>query len=270
MRTREKRHRMKKRIIRRIVWRTGICLIGILILAAAWKTASFAFRLLKPSSDSKQEEAEDSGLLYRTAESFGEEADEALSNSAVSKEDILLVNKSHPLKDTYDPSLIKHRAYGVEVDTSIYDALNQMLAAGEKEGLHFWIASGYRSTERQRELLDEDIGTLVRQGYSYSEAYEEVVKETMPVGCSEHATGLAVDIVSKDYQILDEKQADTAEIKWLQKNCSQYGFILRYPKDKEDITLVSYESWHFRYVGVDAAKEIMSRGITLEEYLEED
>lgn len=158
----------------------------------------------------------------------------------------------------------------MDVDSSIADHLREMLAAGEKEGLSFWIASAYRSTERQRELLDEDIETLVRQGYSYSEAYEEVVKETMPVGCSEHATGLAVDIVSKNYQILDEKQGRTDEIIWLQNHCSQYGFILRYPKDKEDITKVSYESWHFRYVGVEAAEEIMGRGITLEEYLDSE
>lgn len=153
------------------------------------------------------------------------------------------------------------------MDSSIADHLKEMLSAGEKKGLSFWIASAYRSTERQRELLDEDIETLVHQGYSYSEAYEEVVKETMPVGCSEHATGLAVDIVSKDYQILDEKQGRTDEIVWLQQNCSRYGFILRYPKEKEDITKVSYESWHFRYVGVEAAEEIMSQGVTLEEYM---
>ena len=106
------------------------------------------------------------------------------------------------------------------------------------------------------------------RGYSYSQAYEEVTKETMPVGCSEHATGLAVDIVAKDYQHLDEQQGRTEEIIWLQEHCSQYGFILRYPKDKEDITKVSYESWHFRYVGEKAAKEIMSQGLTLEEYLD--
>ncbi len=77
-----------------------------------------------------------------------------------------------------------------------------------------------------------------------------------------------MDIVAKDYQILDEKQGRTDEILWLQQNCSRYGFILRYPEGKEDITKVSYESWHFRYVGVEAAEEIMSQGLTLEEYME--
>lgn len=270
MSTREKRHRMKKRVLRRMAWRGAICLAGILILVGAWKVTSFAIHLLIPVSEPEQEETTDSDLIYRTAKTPDTEAKEAQTDSDTSKEDILLVNKTHPLSDTYKPTLKKLRAYGVEVDASVYEALNDMLAAGEKEGLSFWVASGYRSMERQRELLDEDIEALVRQGYSYSEAYEEAVRETMPVGCSEHATGLAVDIVAKDYQILDGKQANTEEIKWLQKNCSQYGFILRYPKEKENITQVSYESWHFRYVGVDAAKKIMSQNLTLEEYLEAD
>lgn len=172
------------------------------------------------------------------------------------------------MPDTYRPELVKLRSYGVEVAQEMYEDLTDMLNDGEAEGLVFWVASGYRSMERQRELLDEDIEALMRRGSSPSEAYEEVVQETMPVGCSEHATGLAVDIVAKDYQILDEKQERTEEIQWLQENCSRYGFILRYPKGKEDITKVSYESWHFRYVGKAAAEEIMESGLTLEEYLE--
>lgn len=250
-----------------MAWRFAICAFGILILAGVWKVTSLALRHLAPE-DAKEETVPESSLETKEP---GSALSDALSRTVpVQKEELLLVNKNHPLEETYRPTLKKMSDYGVEVDASIYEALNDMLADGEKEGLCFWVASAYRSMERQRELLDEDIGTLVRQGLSYSEAYEEAVRETMPVGCSEHATGLAVDLVAKDYQMLDERQANTDEIKWLQKNCSQYGFILRYPEGKEDITGVSYESWHFRYVGVDAAKEIMSQGITLEEYLESD
>lgn len=185
------------------------------------------------------------------------------------EERLLLVNKYHPLDEDYQPELVEVQDYGVEVDEAAYGPLLNMLAAGEQEGLRFWIASAYRSPAKQRELLDEDIGELVGQGFSYSEAYEEVTRETMPVGCSEHATGLAVDIVARDYQVLDEEQEQTEEIRWLQENCWQYGFILRYPSGKEDVTLVDYESWHFRYVGKKAAETIMAEEITLEEYLEE-
>ena len=149
-----------------------------------------------------------------------------------------------------------------------YEPLCDMLKAGQKEGLSFEICSSYRSVERQQELLDEDINTLMRQGYSYKEAYEEVTKETMPPGYSEHSTGLAFDIVSLGYQILDAGQEKTKENIWLQSHCAEYGFILRYPKGKEDITAINYESWHFRYVGKEAAAYIMENGITLEEYLE--
>lgn len=261
--TDKRKNRIRRRVIRRTVWRCAICIGGMMILAAAWKLTSSAVRHLFP--EQKEEE-----LLENSEKITSAEADEDKVSATISgiSENILLVNKDHPLDDAYRPELQKMRDYGIEVDSSIYEPLSDMLAAGEREGLTFWIASGYRSMERQRELLDEDIEELMRRGYSVSEAYEEVIKETMPVGCSEHATGLAVDIVAKDYQILDEKQANTDEIKWLQKNCSRYGFILRYPEGKEDVTKVSYESWHFRYVGVDAAQKITSQGITLEEYLE--
>ena len=77
-----------------------------------------------------------------------------------------------------------------------------------------------------------------------------------------------MDFVSSEYRRLDEKQENTKGFQWLKEHCYDYGFILRYPEGKEDITKVSYESWHFRYVGVEAAEEIMSLGITLEEYLD--
>ncbi|MBS6395633.1 MAG: M15 family metallopeptidase [Clostridiales bacterium] len=267
--TRTRRYRRRAKMRQLLVRRCMAGVFGILLLMTVWKVTSFAIRQLSPEPETRQAEAlSDTG--YEKQEAAGISLLQEASSSVLPAEDILLVNKSHPLDDTYRPVLKKHQGYGIEVDASIYDPLNRMLEAGEREGLSFWIASAYRSPDRQRELLDEDIEELVRQGYSYSEAYEEVIKETMPVGCSEHATGLAVDIVAKDYQILDEKQGRTEECKWLQKNCSQYGFILRYPEGKEDITEVSYESWHFRYVGVDAAKEIMSQGITLEEYLESE
>lgn len=261
-RTNTRRQRMKRRRIRRIAWRTVIGTLGILILVAAWQLTSLALRqfAVKPVMQENADGETDETLLAK-------DFDWRKGDAAGTTEEILLVNKDYPLPESYQPQLERIRAYGAEVDESICAPLCQMLEDGEKEGLSFWIASSYRSTERQRELLDEDIAALVHQGYSYSRAYEEVVRETMPVGCSEHATGLAVDLVSKDYQILDDRQGSTAEILWLKEHCSQYGFILRYPEGKEDITGVSYESWHFRYVGVDAAAAIMSQGITLEEYL---
>ena len=180
----------------------------------------------------------------------------------------LLVNKENPLPEDYEVDLISlpdGRGRAAEV---AYEPLCEMLDAGKEEGLQFLVCSSYRDKARQEELFDEDVEALLRKGYTYAEAYEEVAKETMPPGCSEHSTGLAFDIVALDYQMLDKGQEKTAENKWLRKHCAEYGFILRYPKGKEDITDISYESWHFRYVGKEVAEYIMKEGITLEEYLE--
>ena len=183
--------------------------------------------------------------------------------------ELILVNKEHKLPENYEVELKKLPDGTNRADEMAYDALTAMLKAGRKEGLAFEICSSYRSVKRQQELLDEDINALMRKGYTYKEAYNEVTKETMPPGYSEHATGLAFDIVALDYQMLDERQENTEESKWLRKHCAEYGFILRYPEDKEEITRISYESWHFRYVGEEAAAYIMERKMTLEEYLEE-
>lgn len=267
MHTRKERQKNRKRLRRNIGY-IILSLSAIFLLVGAWKLTTFAVHKVISALD-KQQNSVIEFPIHTSAEVIENEPTDDVTEEFISK-DILLINKDHPLEDTYRPSLVSLDKYGVQVDSSIYDDLCEMLKAGEQEGLRFWIASAYRSPERQRELLDEDIEELIGRGYSYSEAYEEAVRETMPVGCSEHATGLAVDIVAKDYQMLDEKQGRTPEINWLQKNCSQYGFILRYPEGKEDITKVDYESWHFRYVGVGAAKEIMEQNLTLEEYMNPD
>ena len=184
-----------------------------------------------------------------------------------SKKTILLVNKDNKLPEDYEVEL-RTLPDGVNrAAQEAYEPLCDMLKAGRKEGLYFEICSSYRDVKRQEELFDEDMRALMNSGYSYIEAYEEVAKETMPPGCSEHSTGLAFDIVALDYQMLDAGQARTAENEWLQAHCAEYGFILRYPEGKEDITGISYESWHFRYVGQEVAEYIMEEGITLEEYL---
>lgn len=184
------------------------------------------------------------------------------------KEDILLVNKDHKLPEDYEVKLLTLPDKTNKAAEEAYQPLLDMLNAGRREGLSFEICSSYRDVKRQQELFDEDIEALKRRGFSYKQAYEEVAKETMPPGYSEHSTGLAFDIVALDYQMLDEGQEKTDENKWLRKHCAEYGFILRYPEGAEDITGIGYESWHFRYVGVEAAEYIMEHGLTLEEYLE--
>lgn len=183
---------------------------------------------------------------------------------------LLLVNKTHKIPDAYEVELQWLENGSCAVSKEMYGALREMLTAGSTDGREFIVASGYRDQNLQQQLLDEDIAAdMEREGLTWQEAYEKETKETMPPGYSEHETGLAVDIVSTEYQVLDIAQEQTRENRWLKENCSEYGFILRYPKGKEEITGVNYEAWHFRYVGKAAAEEITRRGITLEEYLGE-
>lgn len=181
---------------------------------------------------------------------------------------LVLVNATHFMEEGYKPELaeVENNYY---VDKRIVRYLQQMLADGRKEGLDFWICSAYRTMEKQTQLYENKVQRLMAEdGLSYAEAYEEAGNTVAYPGTSEHQLGLAVDIVAKDYQILDDKQANTDEAKWLEENCWKYGFILRYPLDKTEETGIIFEPWHYRYVGIEAAKEIMEQGICLEEYFQ--
>lgn len=179
---------------------------------------------------------------------------------------LVLVNEEHPLDTKYKPELAQIRE-GSFVDVRIEEETRQMLKDAEDEGLNMYIVSAYRDYETQREVFNTTMVDWISQGYSPLEAYEETKKSVAVPGTSEHATGLALDITSAEYGELDDKQAETEEAKWLAQNCWKYGFILRYPPEKSDITKIVFEPWHYRYIGKEAAKEIMENNLTLEEYL---
>ena len=181
---------------------------------------------------------------------------------------LVLVNNTHPMKEGYVPELAELTP-GHSIDRRIINAAKKMLADAEKEGLHIEICSAYRSVKRQEQVFGESMRERVKDGMEYWDAYEETSLNVAEPGTSEHALGLALDLISNQYSELDERQEKTAEAKWLAKNCHKYGFILRYPPEKTNITGIIYEPWHYRYVGEEYAAEIMELGITLEEYLQE-
>jgi len=131
-----------------------------------------------------------------------------------------------------------------------------------------YICSSYRSWERQTQLFEENVRSLINQGYTETQARQETARNIAVPGTSEHELGLAVDIVDRGYQVLDEEQADTDTQQWLMENSWRYGFVLRYPQDKTDITGIVYEPWHYRYVGQEAARVMWEENLCLEEYLE--
>ncbi|WP_251388445.1 M15 family metallopeptidase [Mediterraneibacter agrestimuris] len=191
------------------------------------------------------------------------------AESLVSEKDkwkLTLVNSFYPLAKDYVPKLVEIEQDKL-VDERIAADLQQMLSDARAAGLNPYICSAYRDYGYQRQVFNETMVQWISNGYAPLDAYEETAKSVAIPGTSEHATGLALDITSAEFTELDERQAGTAEAKWLAENCWKYGFILRYPPDKSDITGIIYEPWHYRYVGKEAAKDITEKGVTLEEYL---
>lgn len=179
---------------------------------------------------------------------------------------LILINKDNPIPENYSINLVEVEN-GHKVDSRIADELKQMLEDARKEGLKPLICSSYRTEEKQKKLFNDKIKEYKRKGYESSEAEELASYWVAPTNKGEHQSGLAVDIVSQNYQILDSKQEQTQVQKWLIENSYKYGFILRYPTSKKQITKINYEPWHYRYVGKEHAEIIMKNNICLEEYL---
>ena len=145
-----------------------------------------------------------------------------------------------------------------------------MMDAAADDGVDLMICSAFRSYDRQKSLFNNKINKLMNSGMTYLEAYKVGSMNVTVPGTSEHHLGLALDILTGSYTTMDDGFGDTEAGKWLAKNAPEYGFILRYPEGKEDITGIVYEPWHFRYVGTRYAKDITQRGVCLEEYLKGD
>lgn len=198
------------------------------------------------------------------------QTEESVQSEAVfhkSDWNLLLVNKQHTIPEDYEFTLGTIKG-SMRCDERIIEPLTQMFSAAKEDGVNLIVCSPYRDMARQEYLFDRKMKTFIRSGMSYVDAYKTAsITVTVP-GASEHQVGLAVDIISDTYSALDTGFANTPAGEWLKEHSWEYGFILRYPLGKEEITGIQYEPWHFRYVGVDAAKIITEDGITLEEFVE--
>lgn len=170
---------------------------------------------------------------------------------------VLLVNAANPLPEDYAPgelvNLYAQKRHfmlansAIELERETFEAANRMFRLAEEEDMNgFILTSGYRTREKQAELYAENTDGTAQAP-----------------GCSEHETGLAFDVTARYDTGTFE---DTPQFAWLMKHCWDFGFILRYPKDKTNVTGIAYEPWHYRYVGEEAAKIIHENGWTLEEY----
>lgn len=147
---------------------------------------------------------------------------------------------------------------GLKFDARAVDALSEFMAAARAEGLSCVLVSTYRDYYTQQILYNNKVA-------EYGEERAKTI--VAPPGTSEHQIGLAADITDRYYEYMNESLENTELFKWMSAHCAEYGFIVRYPKDKEDITGIMYEPWHFRYVGKEAAAYIMEHGLCLEEFV---
>ena len=179
---------------------------------------------------------------------------------------LLLVNPWNEIPEDYTVTL-KALPDGQKVDERAYEDLMAMLQACRDAGLRPKICSAYRTQAKQTYLYNNKIARLRNAGYSRAAAEAEAGRWVARPGTSEHQLGLALDIVSQSYQALTRRQEQTKEQKWLMEHCWEYGFILRYPNDKSEITGIGYEPWHYRYVGAEVALDVRESGLCMEEYL---
>lgn len=175
---------------------------------------------------------------------------------------LILVNRNHYIPDDYEIELTE-LSNGEKVDSRIYPQLQEMFDDMRAEGIYPVVREGYRSAEEQEEIFAEKVQAYINEGYFRSRA-ERIAEEWVAVpGTSEHQLGIAVDINA------DKERCEIEDVYlWLAENAHKYGFILRYPQGKEEITGISYEPWHFRYVGVENAQIIYEKQICLEEFIE--
>ena len=186
---------------------------------------------------------------------------------------LILVNTEHRLPDDYeDTELTTLTTFGLgklQCDERVKPYIEKMVEDAKLAGYVISAVSTYRTVAKQTELFENKVEEVMQeQNLDRLEAEKEAAKVVAYPGTSEHNTGLAFDIACEGHFDLTARFAETNEFKWLEKHCADYGFIIRYPKDKAALTGIDYEPWHYRYVGKKHAKEMLKRNMCLEEYID--
>lgn len=179
---------------------------------------------------------------------------------------LVLVNFEHPIPDDWSVDLTMTR-YGYEVDSRITEDVDALISAAANDGVSLIICYGYRTLEQSQQLFDKQLKKQLSYGLSQEAAYLEAKRWVAPPGTSDHHTGLALDIVTPSHQVLNHDFANTDAGIWLKANSWKYGFVVRFPADKQDITGITYEPWHVRFVGKEHAASMYEHNKCLEEYV---
>lgn len=256
------RKKRKRQIMRNRLIRLAVLIVAIGLLV--WRI----FFAGKKEDDSGSESRSSSSVSSDTVPRSS-----ALPDKPRETEYTVLVNSRHPLTEDYQVDTREiPGTEGKLFDARVIDKLERMLDDARRAGYPLYVVSTYRTIEYQKGLYSREVQQYLDQGYDQEAAEKEAARWVAIPGTSEHNLGLTADIVSStwynDHSDLTEEFENTEHFKWLYEHCAEYGFILRYPKDKEDVTGIVYEPWHYRYVGEEVAKYIMENNLTLEEFLE--
>lgn len=186
---------------------------------------------------------------------------EKITQAYVQLEDPLLVLVNRIVSIPRDYEMMPRQYDNIIVDNRIYESLTKLIGAASQDGIVLWIASGYRSVQEQQTLMDRAVEGNETAGETPQQAVETALRTLQKPGYSEHHTGLAVD-----FNQVSSAFDNSKEHQWLQAHAAEYGFIQRYTKEKEDVTGIDTESWHYRYVGTAHAARMDELGLCLEEY----
>lgn len=241
----------KRRVRRNRLFALAVLLIFILIVVKCCSAIKNNKKDISADSVVQSNSAEEADVKNKSfdssksAESQVQESKHKIEekNGMTFVDGILIVNKTYSLPADYDPG----------TSSVAQNAFDKMAAAAAKDGITLFINSGYRSYQEQVNLYNQ---------YASERGTEEADKVSSRPGHSEHQTGLTFDVNTTELSF-----EGTPEAIWLEKHCAEYGFIIRYPKGKEDETGYIYEPWHIRYLGKETAEKVTESGLTLEKYL---
>ena len=183
---------------------------------------------------------------------------------------MILVNHTNKMPDDYafdTKECGSATSVNKTLQTVACDAFLEMQKAAAADGVTVWMQSGYRSVAYQTKLYEKKTQYYRDKGFEEAAAREKAAAIVNPPGYSEHNCGLAADLNSPEHTGLDEGFENTAAFRWLCQHAGEYGFILRYPKGAEEKTEITYEPWHWRYVGVENAAKINASGLCFEDYI---
>ena len=268
-----------------------VALTGVVFLITGWGLPQIqehetSFQIALPSVVQHVSASEPTRPTSESSETSQETTEETTSQTTTSPPDesglpagnpsdwnLVLINRQHPMTN-FDVDLVT-LPNGLQLDRRIVPYWDKLYEAAKQAGISLTMVSAFRSVATQQALIQQNIQQNINSGMNEEDARAATMRVMQDPKTSEHTSGLAFDVVGTDYfnrtpsdQLLTANFANDPSAKWLAENAARFGFILRYPQNRFDITGIDFEPWHFRFVGIPAAEYIKAHNITLEEYIE--